>query len=33
MEKTGNKTARLFKLNKISEEGLSFRVNYEFCAF
>jgi len=23
-------TARLFKLNKISEDGLSFRVNYEF---
>jgi len=29
-KKTGNKTARLFKLNKISEEGLSFRINYEF---
>ena len=29
-KKTGNKTARLFRLNKISEEGLSFRVNYEF---
>jgi len=29
-KKTGNKSARLFKLNKISEEGLSFRVNYEF---
>ena len=29
-KKTGNKTARLFKLNKISEEGLSFRVNYDF---
>jgi len=29
-KKAGNKTARLFKLNKISEEGLSFRVNYEF---
>jgi hypothetical protein len=29
-KKTGNKNARLFKLNKISEEGLSFRVNYDF---
>ncbi len=29
-KKAGNKSARLFKLNKISEEGLSFRVNYEF---
>ena len=29
-KKTGNKTARLFKLNKISEDGLSFRLNYEF---
>jgi len=29
-KKTGNKTARLFKLNKISEDGLSFKVNYEF---
>lgn len=29
-KKTGNKTARLFKLNKISENGLSFRINYEF---
>lgn len=28
--KTGNKSARLFKLNKISEQGLSFRVNYDF---
>lgn len=27
-KKTGNKTGRLFKLNKISEEGLSFRINY-----
>jgi hypothetical protein len=29
-KKTGNKAARLFKLNKISEQGLSFRVNYDF---
>ncbi len=29
-KKTGNKTARLFKLKKISEDGLSFRMNYEF---
>ena len=29
-KKVGNKTARLFKLNKISEDGLSFRLNYEF---
>lgn len=29
-KKTGNKTARLFKLNKISEDGLSFKINYEF---
>ncbi len=29
-KKSGNKAARLFKLNKISEDGLSFRVNYEF---
>ncbi len=29
-KKTGNKTARLFRLNKISEDGLSFKVNYEF---
>jgi hypothetical protein len=29
-KKSGNKTARLFKLNKISEDGLSFRLNYEF---
>jgi hypothetical protein len=29
-KKTGNKNARLFKLNKISEDGLSFRMNYEF---
>lgn len=28
-KKNGNKTARLFKLNKISEDGLSFRINYE----
>ena len=29
-KKAGNKTARLFKINKISEQGLSFKVNYEF---
>jgi len=29
-KKVGNPTARLFKVNKISEQGLSFRVNYEF---
>ena len=29
-KKIGNPSARLFKLNKISEQGLSFRVNYEF---
>jgi len=29
-KRSGNKTARLFKLNKISEDGLSFRINYEF---
>jgi len=29
-KRTGNKSARLFKLNKISEQGLSFRMNYEF---
>lgn len=28
-KKTGNKTARLFKLNKISENSLSFKINYE----
>jgi hypothetical protein len=28
-KKTGNKTARLFKLNNISEQGLSFRINYQ----
>jgi len=28
-KKTGNKTARLFKINKISEQGLSFRLNYD----
>mgnify|MGYP000043808466 CR=1 FL=1 len=28
--KAGNKSSRLFKLNKLSENGLSFRVNYEF---
>lgn len=29
-KKAGNKTARLFKLNKISDNSLSFRINYEF---
>jgi hypothetical protein len=29
-KRTGSKSDRLFKLNKISEQGLSFRVNYEF---
>lgn len=29
-KRTGSKSARLFKLNKISEQGLSFRINYEF---
>lgn len=29
-KKTGNKSARLFSMNKISEQGLSFRINYEF---
>jgi hypothetical protein len=29
-KKTGNKNARLFKVSKISEQGLSFRFNYEF---
>jgi len=28
-KKTGNKTARLFKLNKLSAEGLSFRIDYD----
>ena len=28
-KKTGNKSARLFKLNKISDDGLSFRINYD----
>jgi hypothetical protein len=27
-KKSGNKSSRLFKLNKISDDGLSFRVNY-----
>ncbi len=27
-KRTSNKAARLFKLNKISEDGLSFRINY-----
>ena len=29
-KKTGNKTARLFKLNKTAQLGLSFGINYEF---
>ena len=29
-KRVGNPTARLFKINKISEQGLSFKVNYEF---
>jgi hypothetical protein len=29
-KKSGNKTARLFRLNKINQTGLSFSVNYEF---
>ena len=29
-KKSGNKTARLFKLNKTEQVGLSFGVNYEF---
>ncbi len=29
-KKVGNQGARLFKLNKISEQGLSFKLNYEF---
>ena len=29
-KKTGNKSARLFKLNKTSQVGLSFGINYEF---
>jgi hypothetical protein len=29
-KKTGNKTARLFKLNKIAQDGLSFKIDYEF---
>ena len=28
-KKVGNKNARLFKLNKISQDGLSFRINYQ----
>ena len=28
-KKAGNKNARLFKLNKISQDGLSFRINYQ----
>ncbi len=29
-KKTGSKSARLFKLNKISEDGLSFKIDYSF---
>lgn len=29
-KKTGNKTARLFKLKKINQDGLSFKIDYEF---
>jgi len=29
-KKSGNKTARLFKLNKTAQLGLSFGINYEF---
>ena len=29
-KRTGVPTARLFKLNKVSQEGLSFKINYEF---
>ena len=29
-KKVGNKTARLFKLNLLSQEGLSFKVGYQF---
>ncbi len=29
-KRVGNKTARLFRLNKLSENSLSFKVNYEF---
>jgi len=29
-QKAGDKTGRLFKVNKISEEGLSFRLDYDF---
>ena len=28
-KKTGNKTARLFKLSRLSAEGLSFRIDYD----
>lgn len=28
--KTGNKTARLFQIKKLSQEGLSFKIGYEF---
>lgn len=29
-KKTGQKDARLFKLNKLSQDGLSFKIGYEF---
>lgn len=29
-KKTGNPSSRLFKLNKLSQDGLSFSINYEF---
>lgn len=29
-KKTGNKTARLFRLNRLANDGLSIRFNYEF---
>jgi len=29
-KKSGNKSSRLFRVNKISDEGLSFRINYSF---
>jgi len=29
-KKTGTPSSRLFKLNKVSQQGLSFKVNYEF---
>lgn len=29
-KKTGNKSARLFRLDKVSEDGLSFKIDYTF---